>query len=72
MPASLDLKELGLTLGDLDAERKRGEEQKEAAARKRRTFSFAGVNLDTAAGDARTTGRFPPASAPCPTFPPIS
>lgn len=51
MPASLDLKELGLTLGDLDAERKRGEEQKEAAARKRRTFSFAGVDLDTAAGD---------------------
>lgn len=51
MPASLDLKELGLTLGDLDAERKREEEQKEAAARKRRTFSFAGVDLDTAAGD---------------------
>lgn len=51
MPASLDLKELELTSGNLDAERKREEEQKEAAARKRRSFSFAGEDLDTAAGD---------------------
>lgn len=51
MPASVDLEELGLTPNDLEAERKREEEQKEAVARQRRSFTFAGQDLDTAAGD---------------------
>lgn len=51
MPGSLDLAELGLTSDDLEAEKKREEEQKEATARQRRSFTFAGEDLDTAAGD---------------------
>lgn len=51
MPATLELDELGLTTEDLDVEKKREEERKEAAAKQRRSFDFAGEQLDTAAGD---------------------
>jgi len=51
MRASLDLAELGLTSDDLEAGKKREEEYKEATAKQRRSFTFAGEDLDTAAGD---------------------
>lgn len=51
MPASLDLAELGLSTDDLEAGRKREEEQKETTARQRRSFTFAGEDLDTAASN---------------------
>ncbi|WP_338610615.1 DUF3883 domain-containing protein [Pelagibacterium nitratireducens] len=51
MPASLDLGRLGLTSDDLASEKRKKEEQKEAAARQRRSFTFAGADLDTATID---------------------
>lgn len=48
MPHSLDLQTLGLDPEDLDGARRRAREQEEAAARQRRTITFAGEDLDTA------------------------
>eukprot|EP00456_Euglypha_rotunda_P077238 TRINITY_DN7282_c0_g1_i7.p1 TRINITY_DN7282_c0_g1~~TRINITY_DN7282_c0_g1_i7.p1 ORF type:complete len:204 (-),score=47.64 TRINITY_DN7282_c0_g1_i7:22-594(-) len=51
MKQTVDLAELGMDVDDLLGEKRRATEQREEEARRRRTISFAGNDLDTAAAD---------------------
>lgn len=55
LPHSLDLRELGLTQADLDAETNREARERADEARRRNTIEFGGTPYDTSSGDFTTS-----------------